>query len=249
MTARSVIAGRAAGEAAVEALGELRPVVGSLCGERAARAARPRRKSGGAAEASLESCGSRCTSQLDRRMEPSLARSTTARARRCARDRFVYGRLTRAADPYRSRTCHDRRARDARAARAARQSAAQDRHERGRRDHDRALARGPRPSLAVARGRPAQQLRAEHEPGLAAAQHERAVGEVVERGLVVQLRARAGRDALAVQLQVDRVGAGLARDAGRARSRPAARSRRAGRARRGGARPRTPSPRRGRTAR
>ena len=55
-----------------------------------------------------------------------------------------------------------------------------------------------------------QKLPAEHEPGLAVAHDEGAVRELVERRLVVQLRARAGRDALAVQLQVDRVGSGLA---------------------------------------
>src|SRR5436305_10242674 len=36
----------------------------------------------------------------------SRPRSTTAPAVESARDRFVYGRLTPAADPYGSRTCH-----------------------------------------------------------------------------------------------------------------------------------------------
>ena len=55
-----------------------------------------------------------------------------------------------------------------------------------------------------------QQVLAEHEPGLALTYDERAVGELVQGRGVVQLRARARRDALAVQLQIDRVGSGLA---------------------------------------
>ena len=53
-------------------------------------------------------------------------------------------------------------------------------------------------------------MRAEHELGRAVVHDERAVGKLVERGFVVTLRARAGLDALAVKLRVDRVRADLA---------------------------------------
>ena len=114
---------------------------------------------------------------------------------------------------------------------------AQDVQQRGWCHHDRRAVPGPWPSLGVPGGRPAQQLPAEHEPGRLAVAHERPVGEVVDRCLVLQLGARAGIDALAVELQVDRVGSRPARDEARARSRRGARSRRAGRARRAGGPP------------
>ena len=62
-------------------------------------------------------------------------------------------------------------------------SGAQDRDQRGRRDDPRALARGPRDAGAVPRGRPGQQLVAEHEPRRSVAQDERAVGQGVDRRL------------------------------------------------------------------
>src|SRR5438034_8408177 len=69
--------------------------------------------------------------------------------------------------------------------------------------------RGSRPARGVARRRPAQQIRTEHQPGLVLAQDERAVGELIEGRIVSELRARAGVDALGVELCVDRVDADL----------------------------------------
>src|SRR5918996_2621278 len=57
----------------------------------------------------------------------------------------------------------------------------------------------------VARGRPPQQLRAAHEVWLAFLEHERAVGQVVEPGRVMALRARRGLEALAMELVVHRI--------------------------------------------
>jgi hypothetical protein len=86
----------------------------------------------------------------------------------------------------------------------------QDRGERGRRDHTRLHGCGPRPGFGVARRGPAQEKRAEHEPWVAFEQDERAVGQPVERCLMVTLRAQSRGDALLVELCVDRVGSGLA---------------------------------------
>jgi len=87
---------------------------------------------------------------------------------------------------------------------------AQDRDEGWRRDDQRALARGPRHARGVARRRPGQQLATEHRPRRPVAQDEGRVGKGVDRRFVVALGARGGRDALAVQLGVDRVGPDLA---------------------------------------
>ncbi len=81
---------------------------------------------------------------------------------------------------------------------------AQDGHERGRRDDRRLLAGGQRHALGVARRRPAGELPAVHEPRLAVAHDDGAVGEPGERRAVVALRARDRVVALAVQLEVDR---------------------------------------------
>src|SRR6266540_3044712 len=86
---------------------------------------------------------------------------------------------------------------------------AQDGDERRRRDQQHAPACGAPPPGHVARGCPAVQAPAEHQARLAVAYDERAVGQVLEARLVLALRARAGRDALAVELRVDRVGAAL----------------------------------------
>ena len=48
-------------------------------------------------------------------------------------------------------------------------------------------------------------MRAEHELRRTVVHDERAVGKLVERGFVVTLRTRAGLDAFAVKLRVDRV--------------------------------------------
>ena len=90
-------------EAAVEALGELRPVVGSLSGD-GHREQRGGRNSG-SRRARRWKLWITVYLPVGSRME-SHRRSTTDRERGCARDRIVYGRLTHAADPYGSRTCH-----------------------------------------------------------------------------------------------------------------------------------------------
>jgi hypothetical protein len=61
----------------------------------------------------------------------------------------------------------------------------------------------------VAGGTPAQQLRAEYEPGRALPQDEGTVWKLIERCLVVSLGARAGLGALGVELCVDCVGSEL----------------------------------------
>ena len=81
--------------------------------------------------------------------------------------------------------------------------------ERGRCDHLRLLMHGSRFAGAVAGGAPAQQLRAEYEPGRALLQNEGAVWKLIERCLVVSLGAPAGLGALGVELRVDRVGSDL----------------------------------------
>jgi len=86
----------------------------------------------------------------------------------------------------------------------------QDRDEGGRCDQERLPQCRAGSVVCVARCGPAQQVWAEHEPGLALEQDERAVGEFVELSFVVALLARAGIDALGVELRVDRVGADLA---------------------------------------
>src|SRR5207245_10743768 len=83
---------------------------------------------------------------------------------------------------------------------------AEDRAKGRRCDHGRLPACGTRVGCDVARRRPAQQLRTEDEVGRAVVQDECAVGELVERRIVVELRARSGRDPFDVELRVDRVG-------------------------------------------
>jgi hypothetical protein len=53
---------------------------------------------------------------------------------------------------------------------------------------------------------PREELRAQHEMRGSASQDERTIGEIVERRVVVTLRARVGIDAFQVKLRVDRVG-------------------------------------------
>jgi hypothetical protein len=62
--------------------------------------------------------------------------------------------------------------------------------------------------VGVARRRPAQELPSDDEPGCAVAKHERSIGELVEHARCRKLLACARRDALEVELLVDRIGAG-----------------------------------------
>src|SRR3954467_1410415 len=86
----------------------------------------------------------------------------------------------------------------------------EDRDERRRRDEHRSFPGRPGDPALVAARRPAQERVATDEPRGAVAQDERAVGQVVERGVVVALGAAAVGQALAVQARVDRIGAALA---------------------------------------
>src|SRR3954453_7536452 len=88
--------------------------------------------------------------------------------------------------------------------------AAQDGEQGGRSDHRRAAPPRSRAALVIARRRPVQEPRAEHQPGLVLVHEEGAVGQAADRRLVVALGSRSGREALGGQLEVDRVGADLA---------------------------------------
>ena len=87
---------------------------------------------------------------------------------------------------------------------------AQHRNERGRRDQPHVLARGAPPPPDVARRRPDQKFVAENEERCAVPEDERAVGKLIEPGVVVALHARGWFDTLAMELRVDRVGSDLA---------------------------------------
>src|SRR4029077_13280685 len=67
----------------------------------------------------------------------------------------------------------------------------------------------PEPWVGIPRDGPAQEARAEHEPRVTVEQDESAVGERVERCIVMALPARVC-DALGVELRVDRIGSDLA---------------------------------------
>ena len=81
--------------------------------------------------------------------------------------------------------------------------------QRGRRDQQRLPLRAPRPAFRVARRRPSQQLRAEHEVRRVRLEDEGAVGKLVEWRLVAQLPACVRSNALGLELRVDRVGTDL----------------------------------------
>ena len=126
-------------------------------------------------------------------------------------DRFVYGRLTPAADPYRSRT--------SRSSIEGWNSGTSGSHpvrstatSEGGVITVAAPSRGPRRCARRTRGRPAQQAA---EPRTSQGSPSRRTnapsGRSPSGARWWQLRARARRDALAVQLEVDRVGSGLAR--------------------------------------
>jgi hypothetical protein len=86
---------------------------------------------------------------------------------------------------------------------------AQQRDERGWRDDARIRASRSPQGLAVAIRRPTKELIADHEPRLAALEYERAVGQLVERGGVETALSRSWRDALPMELRIDRVGSAL----------------------------------------
>ena len=70
------------------------------------------------------------------------------------------------------------------------------------------VGRGAR--VAIAAGRPRQELVAQHELRHTVVQDERAVGELLVHGLVKAVRPRYGLDALAVEPRIDHVGPGHA---------------------------------------
>ena len=82
---------------------------------------------------------------------------------------------------------------------------AQDGDERRWRDHARLSACGPLGARHVPAGRPGEKTVALNEVRGALVKHERAVGQIVERCVVVSLSPLI--EPLVVQLQVDRVGA------------------------------------------
>jgi hypothetical protein len=86
---------------------------------------------------------------------------------------------------------------------------AQQLDERGWRDDPRLRPSRSLPGIAVAPRRPTEKLVAENQPGLAALQHERAVGKFVERGGAENALSRSWRDALPMELRIDRVGSAL----------------------------------------
>jgi hypothetical protein len=86
----------------------------------------------------------------------------------------------------------------------------QDCDERRGCDQHRLLAVRTRPDVDVARGRPAEELRPDDEPGFIVAKHECPIGKLVELHSVTALLTRIRRDALGVELLVDRIGSGLA---------------------------------------
>ena len=67
---------------------------------------------------------------------------------------------------------------------------------------------GP-PGVGIALRRPKEKLLAEHHPGLAVLQHERAIGQVVERGGVKNALSRSRSDAFPMELRIDHVGSAL----------------------------------------
>jgi hypothetical protein len=86
---------------------------------------------------------------------------------------------------------------------------AQQRDERSWRDDPRIrMSRSPQ-GLAVTIRRPTKELIADHEPRLAALEYERAVGQLVERGGMETALSRSWRDALPMELRIDRVGSAL----------------------------------------
>ena len=172
------------------------------------------------------------------RLEPSDRRSTTARARLGGDDRFVYGRLTPAADPYRSRTSRSSdRGMEQRHERLP--SGAQHGHQRGRCDHGRGAVPWPCDALGVAR-----RASSAPAPSRARARARRRAGRTRRRG---DRRAAPGGGAAPAcpARRARRAAGGRSRrlrsdpDGARARSRPAARSRRAGRAHTGDGRRRS----------
>ena len=125
---------------------------------------------------------------------------------------------------------------------------AQHREKRRRRDHERFARGAPCPRCDIPGGRPAPEIRSEHEPRLALLQDEGAVRELSDRRAVeaplVRSPDRGARRGAGRRSRRLRSGP----DAGRARSRPDGRSPRAGTPHRGGGRLRARSPRRGRRA-
>src|ERR1041384_1912558 len=83
---------------------------------------------------------------------------------------------------------------------------AQQRDERGWRDDPRVRVSWSPHGVAVALRRPTKKLIAEDEPGLTALEHERAVGQFVERSSVENALSRSWREALPMELHIDRVG-------------------------------------------
>jgi hypothetical protein len=89
-------------------------------------------------------------------------------------------------------------------------SCEEDGDERGRRDHGRSRPCGSWGAVDVALRRPSPQAGADHHPGLAIPQDERAIRQLVERSLVVPLGAGTP-EAFSVEPDIDGAGACLPR--------------------------------------